>query len=421
MIKSFSIYTAGKLLTYGMPAILVPIFTRVLSQADYGIINTFGALLNVLSIFILMSSTGAVSRAYMDKGKNDFDFSEYVGNALITNTLLFGIVYIPFIVINQFGFITLPKGLFYLIPIYILIQSLSAYKQKLWILQNKPMKFVFFEVGFKLATLLLSILLVVFIFKNWIGRISANFISHTIFCVISLFFLFKEEKVRFKYNKVFIIDVLKFGAPLTIHGIGLILLGASDILILNSLIGLNEVGVYGVALALSSIMLIFIMPYDQAIFPKIFGYLKNYTDDDAENIMKLLIINVLYLVLSGFLVGILCYCFGQYFVGPKFHEALNYVPLLLIGQIFYGLYRFSVRPIFFSKKTHLVSISTISSGIIGTIILYFLVLSYGIKGAAYGFVIAKTLSFVFVSFFSQKIFPQSMGSFTRLMSKSPKL
>jgi len=404
-IRSYFIYSLGEYVKLASPILLLPILTRILSQGDYGVISTFSATTSLLGVFVSFSATGAVNRAYIDSKHTNLDFNSYLGNAIMTNTFLCIMLCFPIIIIGYLNVVNLPRSLFFIIPLVLLMKSLMAYKQKLWILQEKPIQNSIFEAGFRSLSLILSVLFVLIIFPDWRGRIIGLILANLLFCVLSLFRLKKEDNFTLNYNSVYVKDILKFGAPLIFHGIGIMLIGTVDKLILNNQLGLDEVGVYGVATAIASVLAVFIMPFDKVIMPKMFAIFNNYDNENSVKAFKIFIINVLYLCITGYLLYLTTIFLGPFIIGEKFISAIKYVPVLIIAKIFYGLYRFSVRPLFFSKKTYLVSISTLTSGLIGLFMMFLLVKNYGIFGVAWGFVLSNFLSFLFVFIFSQKLYP----------------
>jgi O-antigen/teichoic acid export membrane protein len=404
-IRSYFIYSFGEYAKLASPILLLPILTRFLTKTDYGIISTFSALTSVLSVFVSFTATGAVNRAYMDRKNTDLDFKSYLGNAIMTNTFLSIILCFPLIIIGYLNVVNLPKSLFFIIPLILLTQSIMAYKQKLWILQEKPIQNSIFEASFRSLSLILSVLLVLIIFPDWRGRVIGLMLANLLFCVVSIFMLKKEDNFTLTYNSVYAKDILKFGAPLIFHGIGMSLVGAADRLILNNQLGLNEVGIYGVASAIASALVVFIMPFDKVIMPKMYTIFNNYDNENSVKAFKIFIFYVFYLCCSGYLFYLAAIFLGPFIIGEKFILAIEYIPVLIIAKIFYGLYRFSVMAIFYSKKTYLVSISTLSSGLIGILMMFLLVKNYGIIGVAWGFVLSNFLCFLFVFIFSQRLFP----------------
>ena len=339
----------------------------------------------------------------MDREKRDFSFQNYLGNALVFNSILFAFILLPLFIFATLQIISLPTALYYLVPMFLLSQSLSGYKQKLWIIQEKPIHNTLLEAGKPILNVILSILFVFFIFQDWRGRIIGLFLVEIIILFISLSYLFKEEKPVFKLNINYLKDLFFFGFPLIFHGVGLTLIGVSDKFLINSLIGLKEVGIYGVALSLSNILIVFIMPIDKVLMPYIFKYLDNYTIINKKKLYSLFILNLIYLILIGFLITIGLNSFATYIIGVNFSDSISLIPTLILAKIFYGLYRFSVRPLFYKKQTYLVSISTLISGAVGIIIQYYLIKNYNLIGAAWGYSFSNLLSFILVFIFSFRL------------------
>ena len=67
LLNSIGIYAVAKISTYAAPIVLLPMLTHMLTTKDYGVIGVFTSLYLAINIFISLSGTGAVTRAFMDK------------------------------------------------------------------------------------------------------------------------------------------------------------------------------------------------------------------------------------------------------------------------------------------------------------------------------------------------------------------
>jgi O-antigen/teichoic acid export membrane protein len=67
---------------------------------------------------------------------------------------------------------------------------------------------------------------------------------------------------------------------------------------------------------------------------------------------------------------------------------------ILLGNAFMGMYYMVTNYIFFSRRTGLLSTLTISIGVLTVVLSWFLINSYGIKGAAIGFMLGQASLFV---------------------------
>jgi O-antigen/teichoic acid export membrane protein len=405
MIKDFSIYFSGRFLTYLAPLILLPVLTNILTVGDYGVIATFLAFHRVLDIFVSFSGTGAVGRAFIDRSDDGFNFQIYLFNAGLTNLLLFSLILVPFYLIYSMNLIDLPFSVVLLLPFVVIFSTLKAYKHKLWNLQEEALKYSLFLAFFAITSLLISLLLVFSVLPDWRGRIYALVFTELIFCSLSLYWLFKEDGVLFKWNKSYVQDVFKYGLPLVPHAIGLTLLGVTDKLMLNSISGISDVGIFAVSGAIASLIMLVALPLDNIYNPIIFKFLKNPSKNGRDRYVLGFFLYFLILVVAGSVLYFITPWIVNTFIGSQFHAARNYVGILIVGQLAHAMYRYVVVAIFYSKKTKYVSISTLSSGLIGIVSQYFLIKLYGITGAAIGTSLVYCLSFIIAWYFSNNLYP----------------
>ena len=89
-------YTIGNILVKGISFISIPIFARLLSVNDYGIVNTVGAYVSLMSIVLGLAVHSSIKNAKIDYGG---DVTKYVSSIVllpILNALLFTIIVLAF-------------------------------------------------------------------------------------------------------------------------------------------------------------------------------------------------------------------------------------------------------------------------------------------------------------------------------------
>ena len=403
--KEISVYFAGKVMSYASPILLIPVLTNVLSTEDYGVVGTYIAIYHVLNTFIGLSATGAVVRAYMDKDDSDFDFSCYLFNALSVNFLLFLLALTPLYLLSAFSFMSLPLTVVILLPVIVSLATFKAYKHKLWNIQKKAVNYSLFDVTFNLALLALSALLVLTLLPDWRGRIYAITCLEALFCLISVYFLYKEDGIKFTFNGKYMKSVLMYGLPLIPHSMGLTLLASADKLLLNNMVGLSGVGVYAVAVSAASLLMIVTIPIEQALNPYVFELFKKRTElGDKRYIVGFWIYLAIAVLMALLFYFVLSFAIPLV-VGEAFKAAKEYVGILLVGQVCHAMYRYVIKAVYFSKKTHLVSITTVTSGLIGLGCQIIFIKSNGIVGAAIGASIGYFLSFLIAWYYSNRLQP----------------
>ena len=93
LLKDSVIYGAGRALQKPLVALLLPLYTAFLSQADYGILGMVVTVTTFLDVFVTLGFDVAFSRFYFD------DRSEAARRCVITNVFYVSTVY-PFLLLG---------------------------------------------------------------------------------------------------------------------------------------------------------------------------------------------------------------------------------------------------------------------------------------------------------------------------------
>ena len=111
MIKSFiknsAIYTIATVLTRGIAIFLVPIYTRYLTPAEYGIIDYFMILASIINLTIALEISQAVARYYQDAAGMK-EKRSYVATAFLFTIFVYVLYFlISFIFSSEFAYLFL--------------------------------------------------------------------------------------------------------------------------------------------------------------------------------------------------------------------------------------------------------------------------------------------------------------------------
>ena len=66
LVANFSLYSFAEMFTKGLGFILLPLYTRLLVPADYGILAIVGAIASVLLPLITLGTRGAIHRFFFN-------------------------------------------------------------------------------------------------------------------------------------------------------------------------------------------------------------------------------------------------------------------------------------------------------------------------------------------------------------------
>ena len=413
--SSVGIYGVTLAAEKAVPILLLPVLTRLLSEAHYGIVVIFAAVRLNCQGAVSMGTPAAVGRAYFDRDREGFAFPCYIFNALLVNAALFAIVAV--ILVSFKGLIpgvkTLSTPWVLFIPVYVLATTIGLVKAKLWIYQKNPAALSLFRISRVVVEFGLSILLVKFLLTSWEGRVLGIGITELLFCAIALLLLFRQDKLLLRINRDYIKDVVRFGLPLVPHIIGWTVVSTIDRFFLMGMEGKAVTGIYGVGFALASAIVLAASAVDMSAEPIIFEKLGDLKQPTAR---KLVLLTYLYMVLLALAA------FGLWLVAPlalrvlaaeKFHGAQEYVGWLAAGFACLGMYRIFSRFIVYSKKTHLLAYVTVAAGVVAIPANYLLIKLNGPIGAAQATFLAFTICFLLAWCFAGRLYPMPWFSVFR--------
>jgi len=394
-LKGSAIYFIANICSAATPFLLLPIFTRYLSQEQFGQIAIFQMLYTGLAAFIGVNSVGAASRRYYDADHNKL--AEFNGQCFVI--LLFSIITILFVAIffslKLSQELNIPEYWVYAAIVVAITNFIILFRLGQWQIRSKAKQYGYLQVGNSFIGFIFTLLLLFTILPDGHSRVIALVSIGALvssFCFISLR---RDNLLKFSGINIQVIkDILNFGGPLIPHVFGMFIISSFDRVVINDNLGLDQVGIYALASQLSMGLLVVFDAINKAYVPWLFEKLKKNDHRDKIKIVKN---TYLYFVLLITISG-LGFLFGEFVVvlvgGEVYREAGKVFGWLFMGQVFIGMYLMVTNYIFYSKKTGSLALVTISSGVLNVFLLYILVPEYGLLGAAYAFVISMFIRFL---------------------------
>ncbi|MGE6571683.1 lipopolysaccharide biosynthesis protein [Psychrobacter namhaensis] len=416
-ISGAKIYLFSTILVGVIPFLLLPVLTRYLSPAQYGEVAMFQTLVGALGAFVGVIFVGAASRKYYDANLNQKEIASFIGSCLQLVSIFSVVV---FLVVFAFQY-QLSEWL-NLRTEYILVAVLVAscsvvinLRLGQWQVQKQAIKYGALQIIQSLLNMFLSLLFVVVMLKGAEGRIDAQVVVSVVFAIVAFYLLSKDSLLKIlTWRKDYLYEALKFGVPLIPHIAGGFLLMSVDRFVINQEIGIVEAGVYMVAIQLTAAIGMVFDAINKAYVPWLFEKLKVGNIKEKRRIVKLtyawFLIIILGVILSFFIGPFLV----VFIAGEEYAKAGQIIGWLTLGQGFEGMYRMVTNYIFYSKKTGLLSLVTIFSGVLNLILLIFLVRTFGLKGAAIAFSISMGARFLLTWWIAQRRHPMPWFDFKSL-------
>jgi O-antigen/teichoic acid export membrane protein len=415
LIKGSAVYLLSNIVSAAIPFALLPVLTRYLSPAEYGEVGMFQTLVSALAAFVGLTAVGAVSRKYFDVGIQAGELGEFVGSCFLVLAASAVLVFVGVFIFEQeisrqIGLV----GHWVLVSVAVAAANfVIQMRLGIWQVQNKPVLYGMLQLGQSMANMVLSLVLVVGLLQGAEGRLEAQIFASFTFAALSVYILFQDDLIVFRWRPDHIKEILYFGIPLIPHVAGIFLLGSFDRFVVTSKLGLAEAGIYVVAVQLASVIGIILDAISKAYVPWLYERLKR--DVPAE---KCAIVRWTYLYFVGVLgMAGLAFLIGPglavFIAGEGYADAGKVVGWLALGQAFIGMYLMVTNYTFYSRRTGMLSLATIASGILNVGLLLVLVDRAGLFGAAVAFAISMAVRFLLVWRVAQTCHPMPWFSFTK--------
>ncbi len=351
-----AIYGGTTVLSRLLNYLLVPLHTYLFSNAaDYGVVGELYAWTSLFIVILTYGMETAFFRFSQDEGVKDRVYSTVVGSLLVTSTLFIVLCSVfaqP--IADWLRYPTHPEYVRWFSVIIGVDALTSIFFAHLRFL-NKALRFA----AVKLTNILVNVILNLFflllcpwlltknpdsafvntIYNPEIG-VGYIFIANLVASVVTLLMLFPGIlKQKFVFDWQLWKKMFRYAFPLLIFGLAGIVNETMDRVLIKRLSLAAEpqasVGIYSACYKISILMTIVIQAFKYAAEP--FFFRKAKDKDAKETYAEVMTLFVL--VCSVIFTGIMLYMdIVQYFVGETYRVGLPIVPILLMANLFLGIF-----------------------------------------------------------------------------------
>lgn len=400
-LKNTKNYFSANIAIKALGFIYIPIFTRLFTQEDYGIVAVFSSYVGIIAVILSLNSYTAVSRYYYEKTE---DFDSFLGTTvLFVGVILSVLVPCYILFLKPLGvFMKLPGAL----PLYLLLAAVfsiiaSIYNQII-VPRKESKKYARINVlktyiGFGISVLL------VYSLKDarYLGKIWATLLVGSGFSVYFLINIFREARIS--WNRDHIKYILSYSVPLLPYHLSGIILAQFDRIMINKMIDASAAGLYSLGYEVGMILSIVIGSTQMALMPDFFRFLNRgeykRLDSLVKKVFSIIIVSAFGLILFSREIVIVL-------ADKKFHAALGVVPIVVIGYVFFAMFTIYGMYIGYAKKTIYSSVVVLTAGITNIVLNLIFIPRYGYVAGAYTTVVSYFIMFLLAWFFARIVLKQ---------------
>ena len=377
-IKATFWFLVCSFLQKGISVITTPIFTRLLSTAEYGQFSVFNSWLSIITVFVTFNIyLGMYTRGLVRYEDDRKVYSSTMQCLCLTLVTIWTVIYLIFHdTINRITSLTTVQMLAMLLMIWATAAfNFWAAEQRV-LLKYKTL--VVITVVVSLAKPLLGILLVI----NSEDKVTARVLSLAIVELLAYTWCFFVQVARGKkfFSKQYWKSTLALNIPLIPHYLSMTVLNAADKIMIERMVGESEAGIYSLAYSLSMIMTMLNSALMQTMEPWLYkkincGRIKDISQLAYPAFILVAVANLALIAFAPEAIFI--------FAPKEYHNAIYVIPPIAMSVFFTFSYTFFAVFEFYYKKTQFIAIATTAGAILNIVLNYIFIGLFGSFAAGY--------------------------------------
>lgn len=396
-------YTIAALLSQGIGLLLFPFLAHRFSPREYGIIDILTLVAIIIGLTVALEVSQGLGRLVVDASERDR--VDYASTALLFTIgayTLFAAIALPLAV--PLTHVLLARGVdpwitrVAILWIWIAGIVYLAQDQLRW--RARPRAYGVVAVTTATVTAGTTAALVFGFGFGVIGALSGQLLGALIAALVV--FRLSRHAYALRFDRHKLNAMLAFSLPLVPSSVGVFLNGFADRLVLQHTRSLTEVGVYGVAFRIATVVTLLLAGLQGAATPLILARRNDpETPGELEHIFRLFsaIALIAFLVVSLFAdveVRVLA--------SASYLRAYTLVPYLFMSALLFGIYIFAPGLIIV-KQTGTIALVSLSAGLLNLGLALALVPSLGLRGAGLATLASSAWFFALTMIFSQRHYP----------------
>ena len=364
----------------GISMITTPIFTRVMTDVEYGRFSVYNSWLSIVQIIVSLNlAAGVYTRGLV---KNEANQKVFTSSMLgLSSTCIF-VWFLIYALFHDFFNAIFDLSSALMVAMFLEIWATAAYQ--FWSNRERVnyryRKLVALTLTYVVARPIFGILMILRVNQN--HQTEARVFTATAVDVIlfaALYFSMMRQGKKF-YDKAYWLYALKFNLPLVLHYLSQIVLSQSDRLMIHSFCGSAATAYYSVAYTLSMGLQILNSSISGTMNPWIY---KSLRDGRASIIGKTSYPILMLIALCNFMVIAVAPEILTILAPASYQSALAVIPPVTMSVYFMFLYNLFATFEYYYEKTKYVMAASILGAIVNIVLNAIFIPRFGYPAAGY--------------------------------------
>lgn len=415
--KHGSIYSIGIILSRMIAFVMIPVYTRVLTPADYGVLEILALTTDVVSMLAGFGIGLSVTRTlYLHESEAQqrvvASTAAFLLLAIFGSAALIGVIAAAPISVALLG----PSasqgdgaGLLRLALLSMMFGGALEVPFAMLRARQRSTQVVGISLARLGLSVLLNIILVVWLRLGVAGVLWSTLITTGSISTFLLVRLLRENGTAF--SRPIARQLAAFGAPLVIWNLASFVLHYSDRYFLRVFVSLEMVGLYSLSYKLAMLLSMLVSgPFSDVWIPKSLEIDKS-EGEKAKPILRTIIgYYNLVLVAAGLGIALFAGDVIRLITGKQFHAAAGTVPILVLAMVFFGYRSIGQLGAMIRGRSDLIAAGTAVAAVVVTGLNYLLIPRWGVTGAAVATLAAFALEFGVMQALSARVYGPVAGA-----------
>ncbi len=413
VLKDFVTYSFGSLLLRAVSLFLLPFILRILTPADYGALALITAFITISTAVMGLGLRQLLSIEYFH---HNLDGQKTLVNEIILIYTLFALPiitiawqlrsyinhYIFFNALSSSALLACVTSIFFFFYAELFYQILQY--------QRRSMQLTLVQIMIASMTTL-STFITVWVFKMGVaGVVWAQACGHICATAIAFFSYYTNQYFQFFSSKKIVAKItpyLNIGLPFIPGIICSWLLASSDRWMLGYYYSMKQVGIYSIADLFAQVFnALVLVPWAGSYLPYILQRYKkhahelNKIEQENQRTMWISMATALVCITLGLSIG---KPLLHWILPPTYHASLNYVWILLMGQVFLLGSYFASAIIQYRKRTLFLALALLAPATVNIILNYILIIPLGILGCSIATLISYFVYFAITALYTKTL------------------
>jgi len=402
-LRDSALYGASNVVARGMLFLLLPLYTRILSQNEVGAFEWLNATSLTLLALLPLEVTQALARLRTQdltkeevqrQSRTAFGFTLLMlGGFVLLMTLFAGSL-------NIGPMSRMSSELMIFAAVLLLVNGWLYFVQNELRWSGRADLYALTSIVTAAVTSLTAVLMLVVVEFGILGLYSAMILGGT--CGAALAMRNLPYLMEFRLNRSELAALLQFSIPLSISSVAIIFATTVDRLLIAQHLDLEALGVYGIAIRVAAIGLVAFHGFQMAVLPttvvQVQSGLREAQLERSFRVFLLIAISVALILsaVSPWLLALL--------VAPAYHSAQVYVPVLLVGTVASAAYPFAPG-LWLTGRSRVMAGIGLVLAVVGLALSSWLIPWIGIMGAAVAYSVTGIIYAAIMLWASDRVFP----------------